>query len=246
MVNQQPSDLVKDNTTNRALLVEQAYKNWIITHIELREADSERRRRLVDRDDHGEQLFATLIWWPILGSFEHLHPEYEVNDYRDGSRFLDFTYIRSPHQISIEIDGYGPHQKHASRRKFSDDRFRQNQLILDDWIVVRFSYDDIRERPRQCQQFIQQLLGKLYGIGRVDALELQLSATARELLRWAKRLEREATFGPKDVEKQLRISHCTALKYLQLLLQHKLIEQASGKQRIRSYRLTALAARTVL
>lgn len=94
---------------------ERAYREWIVKHTELRDPTSERRRRLVERDDHGEQLFAMDIWWPVLHSFDHLHPEYEVNDYRDGSRFLDFTYIRPPHRISIEIDGFGPHQKHASR-----------------------------------------------------------------------------------------------------------------------------------
>ncbi len=135
-----------------------------------------------------------------------------MNDYRDGSRFLDFTYIRPPFRISIEIDGFGPHQKNASRRKFSDDRFRQNQLVLDDWIVVRFSYDDLRERPRQCQQFIQQLLGKFYGLGRTDALYLQLSSPARELLRWAQRRVNGAAFSPKDARKLLWVSAPTARK----------------------------------
>lgn len=218
---------------------ERVYREWILKHTELREPTSERRRRLVERDDHGEQLFAIDIWWQVLGSFEHLHPEYEVNDYRDGSRFLDFAYIRHPFRISIEIDGFGTHQKNASRRKFSDDRFRQNQLVLDNWIVVRFSYDDLRERPRQCQQYIQQLLGKLFGLGRADALHLQLPSSARELLRWAQRRESLAAFSPKDVEKMLGVSAPTARKNLNRLLHLKLIEQVSGVQRTRSYRLAS-------
>ncbi|KRE32557.1 hypothetical protein [Paenibacillus sp. Soil522] len=225
--------------TGKLGTAERAYREWILKHTELREPTSERRRRLVERDDHSEQLFAIDIWWQVLGSFEYLHPEYEVNDYRDGSRFLDFTYIRPPFRISIEIDGFGTHQKNASRRKFSDDRFRQNQLVLDDWIVVRFSYDDLRERPRQCQQFIQQLLGKFYGLGRTDALYLQLSSPARELLRWAQRRVNGAAFSPKDARKLLWVSAPTARKNLSRLLHLKLIEQASGGQRIRSYRLTS-------
>ncbi|OBZ08775.1 hypothetical protein A7975_26980 [Bacillus sp. FJAT-26390] len=222
---------------------ELAYREWILKHTELRDPTSERRRRLVERDDHGEQLFAIGIWLPVLQSFEHLHPEYEVNDYRDGSRFLDFTYMRPPYRISIEINGYGPHQKNASRRKFSDDRFRQNQLVLDDWIIVRFSYDDLRERPRQCQQFIQQLLGKLYGLGRDQLLDQPLPAFARELLRSAQRRGNRAPFSPKDVEKQLGVSHSTALKYLKQLLKQELVEPASGEKRIRTYCLTAKGAR---
>lgn len=223
--------------------VEKAYKEWVHSHTELRDRSSERRRRLMERDDHGEQLFAYEVWWPVVGSFEHLHPEYEVNDYRDGSRFLDFAYIRPPYRISIEIDGYGTHQRNASRRTFGDDRFRQNQLVLDDWTIVRFSYDDVREKPRQCQQFIQQLLGKLYGVGRVDAMELQLSVNERELLRWAQRLVHNAAFCPKQVEKLLEVSHSTSHKYLHRLLKLELLEQASEGKRVRAYRLTTKAAK---
>lgn len=103
------------NTSNMELL-ESTYRAWILQHKEMRDLHSERRRRLTDRDDHSERLFAINIWLPVVGNFEYLHPEYEVNDYRDGSRFLDFAYIRTPYRISIEIDGYGGHQRNASRR----------------------------------------------------------------------------------------------------------------------------------
>ncbi|NIK78613.1 DNA-binding MarR family transcriptional regulator [Paenibacillus castaneae] len=231
----------KLDRNGRSGVFDKVYSDWILEHSELRESLSERRRRLVERDDHGERLFALSIWLPVAGNFEFLHPEYEVNDYRDGSRFLDFAYIRPPFRISIEIDGYGTHQRNASRRVFGDDRFRQNQLVLDGWTIVRFSYDDVRERPRQCQQFLQQLLGKLYGLGRTDPLELQLLASERELIRWACRSGHAAPFSPKEAQKQLGVSHFTAHKYLNKLLKMQLIEQASGGQRIRSYRLTTKA-----
>jgi hypothetical protein len=50
---------------------ERAYREWIVNHTELRDPTSERRRWLVERDDHGEKLFAIDIWWPVLHSFEH-------------------------------------------------------------------------------------------------------------------------------------------------------------------------------
>ncbi|CAM4014757.1 DNA-binding response regulator [Paenibacillus alkaliterrae] len=227
-------------------IAERAYCEWLDLHKELREPTSERRSRLIERDDHGEQKFALKVWWQVVGSFEFLHPEYEVNDYRDGSRFLDFAYIRPPYRISIEIDGFRTHQRNASRRKFGDDRFRQNQLVLDDWIVIRFSFDDVIEKPRQCQQFIQQLLGKLYGIGRADSSNLKLTLKEREIIRWAQRRGQEAAFNPKEVEVLLVVSHCTALKYLHQLLQQELLEQASGEKRIRTYRITTKAAQMYL
>lgn len=223
--------------------VDLTYSKWIAAHIDQRDMTSERRRRLVERNDHGEHSFIRNIWWPVVGRLDDLHPEYEVNDYRDGSRFLDFAYIRGGHRISIEIDGYGAHHRNASRRTFGDDRFRQNQLILDDWKVIRFSYDDVVDKPRQCQQFIQQMLGKLYGVGRQQVADLELPASLRELLRWALKHGQGFEFSPKEAGKQLGVSQATIHKYLNKLRGLQLIEQASGGRRIRTYRLTNHAAK---
>ncbi|WP_252183434.1 hypothetical protein [Rossellomorea vietnamensis] len=72
--------------------------------------------------------------------FRFLHPEYEINDFKDGKRYLDFAYIRPTMQICFEIDGYGPHLQKISRWQFSDSLERQNQLVIDGWTVIRFSY----------------------------------------------------------------------------------------------------------
>lgn len=219
---------------------EQAYTEWIRRHEKLREAGSARRRRLLERDDFGERRFAVDVWYPAVGHFENLHPEYEVLDYRDGSRFVDFAYIRPPYRTFIEIDDFEPHQ--TSRKQFNDDRFRQNQLVLDDWIILRFSYDDIRDRPRQCQQTIQQLLGKFYGIGHNSLAGLGLTVREREIVRWAKRLGIGRSFAPKEVETLLGVSHRTARQTLRRLLHAGLLEQAGGNRRISRYRLTSRAA----
>jgi hypothetical protein len=218
--------------------VDQAYSKWIELHIGRRDVDSERRRRLVERNDHGENSFIKSVWWPVVGKLDELHPEYEVNDYRDGSRFLDFAYIRGDYRISIEIDGYNTHQRHASRRTFGDDRFRQNQLVLDEWKVIRFSYDDIVDKPRQCQQFIQQLLGKLYGVGRQPVEELDLPTSTCELLRWAIKQGPGFMFSPMEARLRVRRDRNTVYLYLNSLRSHGYIEPVSGQHRIRSYRLT--------
>lgn len=223
--------------------VDQAYSKWIELHLGRRDVNSERRRRLVERNDHGENSFIKSVWWPVVGNLDELHPEYEVNDYRDGSRFLDFAYIRGDYRISIEIDGYNTHQRHASRRTFGDDRFRQNQLVLDEWKVIRFSYDDIVDKPRQCQQFIQQLLGKLYGVGRQTVEELDLPASTCELLRWAIKQGPGFVFSPKEASLRGGVCHASIQKYLKQLRNLQLIEPVSGSQRIRAYRLTEKAVK---
>ncbi len=140
---------------------ELAYEEWMRGH--LADATGERLRRLAELERHAEKQFLKQVWWPMYRSFEGLIPEYEVKDFRDGERYLDFAYIRGSYKICIEIDGYGPHWKQASRRQFGDHLMRQLYLTIDGWIVIRFSYDYIVDMPRQCQQALQQLIGKLYG-----------------------------------------------------------------------------------
>jgi very-short-patch-repair endonuclease len=47
-----------------------------------------------------------------------------------------------------------------SRQQFSDQLIRQNHLIIDGWKVLRFSLDDVKERPRMCEQLVQQFMGR--------------------------------------------------------------------------------------
>jgi hypothetical protein len=65
------------------------------------------------------------VWWPLFHHFDHLHPEYEVDDFMDGKRYLDFAYIRQGARIYFEIDGYGSHLKGVSRWQFADHLERQ-------------------------------------------------------------------------------------------------------------------------
>ncbi|MFC4769981.1 DNA-binding response regulator [Effusibacillus consociatus] len=90
----------------------------------------ERLRRLKAGHGHAEKLFLQQVWWPAFGQFNHLHPEYEVYDFKDGHRYLDFAYIRPYFRVAFEIDGYGPHGRDLSRWQFSDQCQRQNHLRL--------------------------------------------------------------------------------------------------------------------
>lgn len=61
-------------------------------------------RRFDEGHFYAEKLFLQKVWWPAIGDFEFLHPEYEVEDFKDGRRYLDFAYIRQPYRVAIEID----------------------------------------------------------------------------------------------------------------------------------------------
>ncbi|WP_404446604.1 DNA-binding response regulator [Sutcliffiella horikoshii] len=149
------------------------------------------------------------VWWPLFYQFKYLHPEYEIDDYKDGKRYLDFAYIRPGIRISLEVDGYGPHLMNISRWQFSDKLERQNQLVIDRWTVIRFSFDQVKQNPRRCQQVVQQVIGRWLG----DELDqTSLSIFEKEVLRLV--IRRGEEVYPTEVEKYLKLSDKTVKKYL--------------------------------
>lgn len=209
---------------------EDEYQTFMNAHLQIRKG--ERLRRLQEGHNEAERLFVRQVWWPLFHHFIYLHPEYEVNDFKDGTRYLDFAYIRPSIRICFEIDGYGPHLKNISRWQFADNLERQNQLVIDGWTVIRFSYDQVKEQPRRCQQIVQQVIGRWLG----DQLDQpSLSFVEKEVLQLAIR-KGEAIF-PKEVEKYLKVSDKTVRKVLSQLVDKKKLIPASGTARIRSYQL---------
>ena len=74
----------------------------------------------------------------------------------EGRRYLvDYEIVGSDKIFAIELDGYGPH---SGRAAFSYDRMRQNDLASAGRIVVRFSYDSIRNETARCVQQLQAFL----------------------------------------------------------------------------------------
>lgn len=218
---------------------EKEYQDFMNAHLQVR--TGERLRRLIEGHNKAEMLFLKQVWWPIFFHFKYLHPEYEVDDFMDGKRYLDFAYIRPGIRICFEIDGYGPHLKNISRWQFSDNLERQNQLVMDGWTVIRFSFDQVNEKPRRCQQVVQQVIGQWLG----DELDqTSLSIVEKEVIRLAVR--KGETISPKEVENYLKLSDKTVKKVLSQLVDKKMLIPASGNKRIRSYRLGVHVNRPIL
>lgn len=207
------------------------YEEWLQKHTKRRRG--ERLRRLKEGHGHAEKLFVETVWLPAIGSFERLHPEYEVFDFKDGSRFLDFAYIHGQLRICIEIDGYGSHRRDADRRQFADELNRQNHLVIDGWRVIRFAYDDVREKPRQCQQILQQLFGRLFGIG--TKTEEELTVLEREAIRVA--IRQSGIVKPGALFEYLGVGRRKGNKLVDSLIRKKWFSPLSGTKRIGAYRL---------
>jgi hypothetical protein len=208
------------------------YEPWLKWHLKQRKG--ERKRRLIQGHGHAEKMFLEKVWYPAFRQFDHLHPEYEVADFRDGSRFLDFAFIRFSIRLAIEIDGYGPHSSHTSRWQFADSLMRQNHLTIDGWRILRFSYDDINEHPRKCVQTLQQFMGVWLretpsGLSASDILET-------EVLRLAQRINRN--LRPRDVCELFQIHKDRAIRMLHSMTQKQILLPAgNGKERIHSYKV---------
>lgn len=208
---------------------DEAYQAFVAFHRSRRRG--ERRRRFDEGHGHAEALFLKRVWWPAFHNFRDLHPEYEITDFRDGFRYLDFAFIRGGTRLAIEIDGYGPHVVRPSRREFADQLHRQNQLVVDGWAVLRFSYDDVNERPRRCQQIIQQFLGRrVAGSGGSG-----LSFLEREVVRLAQELGRPLRV--RDVCEHLDVGRRKAYTLLRGLVSKGWFEVPPDRRRVHYYRL---------
>jgi hypothetical protein len=221
----------------RDLEFEAAYTLFMEKHRKTRQG--EQLRRLIEGHKHGEKMLLENVWWPAFQNFDDLYPEYEVSDFKDGTRYLDYAFLVGNIMLNIEVDGFNSHAKSISRSKFSDNLMRQNHLILDGWKVIRFSYDDVVERPRMCQQILQQFMGRWIS-GRKNDQISALSAEERDILRLG--LRRSGKLYTAEVCHHLTIGEKKARKLLHGLLDVGLLLPPGDRTtriRIRYYRLSS-------
>jgi very-short-patch-repair endonuclease len=210
----------------------QAFEAWMEKH--RRSSKGERKRRLLRTSNHAEKLFIKQVWWPAFGQFTGLNPEFEVRDYKDGWRYLDFAFITEGFRLCIEIDSYGTHWRDVNRYQFADHLMRQNHLVIDGWLVLRFSYDDILEKPRVCQQILQQLMGR-WSVMRTTQYQ-SLSPAEQVIMRLAASLTKPIT--PLFAATELGLHRTTIMRHFQSLVKKGLlIPFRTDVKRICSYRI---------
>jgi hypothetical protein len=191
---------------------ETAYENWLA--FQIKNSKGERKRRLSQGLGHAEKMFLFSVWWPAFGHFNLLIPEYEVRDFKDGVRFVDFACMAGNLLFAIEIDGYGPHWRNTDRWQFADHLMRQNHLVIDGWKILRFSYDDVAEKSRRIQQVVQQAFGKWVFSGKNGRVPLTAAETG--IMQWADTLDLPIT--PVKAAEVFGLHRKTAAKYLRALV----------------------------
>ncbi|WP_017756219.1 transcriptional regulator [Calidifontibacillus oryziterrae] len=209
---------------------EQKYNKWLGENIN--EEKNPRRREILEKGlGHGTIEFLRKIWFPTVGSFNHLYPEWEVRDFNNGYRYLDLVYRPRDAKGCIEIQGFGPHARDLDTRRFKDLCWRHSLLALDGWTLLPIAYLSIKEEPKQCQQLILAFIGKFIS----TETSPQLSWMEAEVVRYARRLLRPIT--PLEIAYHLNISDRHARRILHTLVDMNILRVASGNKRYRTYQL---------
>jgi hypothetical protein len=209
---------------------EQKYDEWM--QAQLNQAESIRRREILQKGlGRGTIDFLKEVWFPAIGNFDHLYPEWEVKDFNNGYRYLDLAYMPGGAKGGIEIQGYRTHARDIDVTRFKDLCMRHCLLTLDGWSFLPIAYLSIKEEPKQCQQIVLAFVGRFISTAVPD----DLNWVEAETLRYARRMLRP--FNPSELAAHLRISERHARRVLHQLVEKNLLRIASGNQRYRTYQL---------
>lgn len=209
---------------------EEEYEKWLNAEL-FKETNTRRREMLKKGLGHGTVKFLRSIWFPIVGNFDHLYPEWEVQDLNNGYRYIDLAYMPEGVQVAIEIQGFSSHARDIDTRRFKDLCNRHCLLALDGWTIFPIAYLSIRDEPKLCQNLV------LAFIGRYKSIEVseELPYLEAEVIRLARRHIRPIT--PLEVANHLKVSPRYARVLLRNLYEKRLLIITSGGARARTYTL---------
>lgn len=209
---------------------EQAHQIFLNHHLTHRAG--ERKGRLLRGHQYAEKLLLQNVWWPLFGSLDHLHPEYEIYDWNRKSQFLDFAFLPPFGRFGLECDGFQSHVKDVDREQFSYALNRETFLTGMGWRMIHFSFDDIQHRPEVCRMLLQLVIGPYFI--RSPSLQPMIPAE-KEVLRLAWNLGKP--IRPKDVSDYFQVNFRTARKWLLSLVEKELLEPIVRGRDARYYEL---------
>ncbi|OFW79328.1 MAG: hypothetical protein A2201_11570 [Alicyclobacillus sp. RIFOXYA1_FULL_53_8] len=99
--------------------------------------------------------------------------------------------------------------------------------------MLRFTYKDVQERPRLCQQTIQQLVGRITGDS--SGILKGMKVLDREIIRMAMDSTHPVTV--QDVVVRFALGRRAAARHLKKLSEVDWLEPIGGPLRIHAYRI---------
>lgn len=191
------------------------------------------RRRLLKRERHGENLFLMNVWRFLGIGFDGLEAEYQFRDFKGKVRFADFVYFRLSYRFAIEIDGFEMHVSKMDRDLFIDSSERQNSLTFNEFTIVRFSYDQIVQKPMECVEFLKALFDKL---DNQSAWMKKMSIRERLVIQFALRCG-DRRFMLREVMTTVGLGEKTVRQLLRRLVIGEWLIPVGESERIRYYRI---------
>lgn len=194
---------------------ESEHEKWMGEHSRRRKG--ERLDALKRGHGFGNRLFVEQIWWPLVGHFHGLHPEYEVKDWRGRSYFVDFMWRVGAARIVIEIMDYGSHG--TDRTKYRMDLNRGLFLQSQDCTVFYVSLDELKENPAFILSVLRNALSPYLMIAGENnrAADRPFSKIERDLMRTAIRHNR--VIRPFEAAKELELHTLTVIKHCKALVE---------------------------
>jgi len=212
---------------------QERYEHFLKHHTENR--SGERLGRLIRGHGHAEKLFLQSVWFPLFGNFEHLHPEYEILDWRGRSYFADFVWSKNGIKILIEIKGFATHVRDMDRQKYSNELNRETFLTAMGYSVISFSYDNVEQQPELSISLLRMVLSRF----QANAVSLSRPlADEKEVLRLAFQLSR--AIRVKDIMNHFQVADKTARLLLKRLCDkgHLRSCRTEKTQRVHHYELS--------
>lgn len=116
-----------------------------------------RNKKLTDN----EANFIKKIFIPAMGesNLKYLYPQFELKENEGKFRLVDFVFIKGSKRYAIEIDSYPYHaDSQVTRKKFDDERKRQNFLTSKGYEILRFTCDQVYKDSTYCIEELKKSL----------------------------------------------------------------------------------------
>ncbi|MFF2480364.1 hypothetical protein [Paenibacillus sp. NPDC058071] len=191
------------------------HDQWLEDHFKQRKG--ERLDALRRGHGYGNRLFVETVWWPLIGHFHGLHPEYEVKDWRGRSYFVDFMWTVGAVRVIVEIMDFGSHG--TDRTKYRRDLNRGLFLQAQDCSVYYIALDELKENP---SFILSSLRNALYPYlsaaesGAKRTITRSYSKIERDLMRSAIRHNR--IIRPVTAARELELHTMTVIKHCRMLV----------------------------
>lgn len=211
---------------------EEAHEAFVQEHLAKRQG--ERRNRLERGHAHAEVLFLRNVWWPLRGNFQHLHPEFEVLDWKGYPYYANFAWLPGYIKLIIEIKGYNSHIRNMDRTKFCNELNRETFLFAMGFHIISFAYDDVERRPELCRNLLRMVLSKY--LHAPDSISVPILAE-KEVIRLA--IQSARPLRPIEIRQHLSMDYRTTNRILSNLCAKGWLRRIYGPhgQRVMKYEL---------